>query len=88
MHWNKQTLQIETEVKAPLFFINQLQSQWINVSSEEVKSVIIWVNYDISRHLEFSEEWIYALNNVLNRVSSEKKKQKKKLKKVLLKIVK
>ena len=68
IEWNKEKLYILKEVNAPIFFVKMLQNAGYNINSQELQNIINWVKYDIARKLEYSEEWVYALNIIMNKI--------------------
>ncbi len=65
-----ETFSLQVDVNYPLFLINLLKKEDSRINNSDIQSVINWVNYDIARSLEFSEQWMYAFNSIFNRVNS------------------
>lgn len=71
---NKQTHEFQFDVEFPKNFISLLKQNGSPIYDGEVQDVINGVNYDIARKLNHSEEWIYALFNILLVIQERTKK--------------
>lgn len=61
----KELKQLNYPVNLPEAFILALKEKWANITDRDIEMVRNAVKYDIAMNLEHSNNWVYALCDVL-----------------------